>query len=972
MARKLETAFEIDSVRARGVRSFVETHLLGAPSSLEITAWFDEYVEIEAMIGHPARLLVGFAGETARRFSGVVDSATIVGSAEIGSDSRTYEYVLHVVPRIGLLARSFGSQIFQDLDVKEIVEKVLEEGGIPANARSFRLAEKYSKREYCVHYQESALAFISRLLEEEGIYFFTEPGDDGEVVIFADDSTVASPIEEDATLSVRPRTGLLRDEDAIYRFSEQRRVRSGKYVLRDYNFEKPELDLTSDAAADADADLEVYDYPGRYTDPAQGKRRAKVRLEAEQALRSTVSVEGVCTRLSAGRKLKIDGTAAADGEYFVTGVVHALSSSGSGSVGDTYSTRAMLLPAAVKFRAPLSTPVPVIEGPQTARVVAPAGSPPETIHTDKYGRCKVKFHWDLADTEDDKASCWIRVEQLQTSGSMILPRVDWEVIVEFLEGNPDRPIVTGRLYNGVFMPPYALPEGKTRTVLKSTSSPGGGGMNEIRIEDKAGSEEVMIHAQKSSKTVAANKSKKSVGNNDTSVVGASSSLAVAGNQTVKITKGCENTITGGQTVSVGGNRSVEVNAVTGLTVGGGATTSVGGNQMEMDGNPLEGLLALAAQKAVAFAEAKAGAAIARIQGEIQGAVDQVMGPINKLAGQAQALGDQMKAVASGDLSAAGGLVAGASGIPGASEIASSLGGGGDESASRGGGMAGKNGAPAAGGGEGAGGGMAMKGGAPDGAGGDAGGGGRAAKGGTPAEGGGGGPDVGGVNAGIADRGSTVRAAASSAIKSGVGAAKSALGAALGLDSSGGGGSSMDNAGGPAGDVAGIDATDREKGPGHSTAKVGGAYSEAVGAIKVLGVLNGVNTSVAGSMKQNVGAAHVEIVMGNRSEAIGASKTEKAVGLVVLSKGGESEQVAGAKSTMVGGAIIDKIKGSHIVQAGGTATFVGAFHKVEASKKITFKCGGSTVVIDGGGITIQAPVVTIFAAKIQLPMKVTEV
>ena len=602
----------------------------------------------------------------------------------------------------------------------------------------------------------------------------------------------------------------------------------------------------------------------------------------------------------------------------------------------------------------------------------PAGSPPETIHTDKYGRCKVKFHWDLADAEDDKASCWIRVEQLQTSGSMILPRVDWEVIVEFLEGNPDRPIVTGRLYNGVFMPPYALPEGKTRTVLKSTSSPGGGGMNEIRIEDKAGSEEVMIHAQKNSRTVAANKSKKSVGNNDTSVVGASSSLAVAGNQAVKVTKGCENTITGGQTVSVGGNRSVEVNAVTGLTVGGGATTSVGGNQMEMDGNPLEGLLALAAQKAVAFAEAKAGAAIARIQGEIQGAVDQVMGPINKLAGQAQALGDQMKAVASGDLSAAGGLVASASGIPGAGELASSLGGGGDESASRGGGMAGKGAAPAAGGAEDAGGGMATKGGAPPAGGGESAGGARAAKSGTQAEGGGGGPDIGGVNAGIADRGSTVRAAASSAIKSGVGAAKSALGAALGLDASGGGGSSMDNAGGPAGDVAGIDATDREKGPGHSTAKVGGAYSEAVGAVKVLGVLNGVNTSVAGSMKQNVGAAHVEIVMGNRSEAIGASKTEKAVGLVVLSKGGESEQVAGAKSTMVGGAIIDKIKGSHMVQAGGTATFVGAFHKVEASKKITFKCGGSTVVIDGGGITIQAPVVTIFAAKIQLPMKVTEV
>jgi type VI secretion system secreted protein VgrG len=942
VARKLETSFHIKDVPCRGVLRFEESHRLGASPSLEITARFDGYHEIEGMIGHPARLEFGFAGETPRAFTGVVESATMVGSTDLASDARTFEYTLRVVPRMGLLGRSFGSRIFQELDVKEIVEQMLKDGGVPAKAASFRLTGSYPKREYCVQYQESALDFISRLLEEEGIHFFVEPGDDEEQVIFADDSTVAAPIDGDPRLPVRPRTGLLTDHDAIYRVGEQRRVRSGKFVLRDYNFEKPDLDLTADASADADTELEVYDYPGRYGDPAVGKRLAKVRLEAEQALRNTVSIEAVCTRISAGRKLKVDGSGAADGEYVVTSVVHAFTGGASGRGLDTYSAKATLVPAKVKYRPPPVTPLPIIEGPQTARIVAPAGSPSESIHTDKHGRCKVKFHWDLADAQDDKASCWMRVEQLQTSGSMILPRVDWEVIVEFLEGNPDRPIVTGRVYNGVFMPPYALPEGKTRTALMSKVSPGGGGTNEIRIEDKAGSEEVMMHAHKGSKTVAGGSAKKTVGNNDTSNVAGSSTLAVSGNQDVKVTMGCENSISGGQTVSVGGSRSVDVNAVTGLTVGGGASTSVGGSQFEMDGNPLQALLALAVEKAVEFAQAKAGEAIAKIQGEVQGAVNQAMGPINGLAGQAQALGNQMNAVKNGDLSGVAGMAAAASGIPGASQMASQLGGGGGGggTASKGGGGGGGGGAEA---GRGGGGG-----------------------------GGGGAPDVGGVNAGIAAGGGAVRSAANAAIKAAGGAAQSALGSALGLDGDGGGGSSDANAGGPKGDVAGVDAADREKGPGHSMLKVGASHTESVGSIKVYGALNGIHTNVGASMKQHAGAAHVELALGNRAESVGGAKTEKAVGLVVLSKGGESETVGGSKKTMVGGAIIDNIKGSHMVQAGGAASFVGAFCKIEASKKITFKCGGSTVVIDGGGITISAPAVTILSPKIQLPGKVTEV
>jgi type VI secretion system secreted protein VgrG len=181
-----------------------------------------------------------------------------------------------------------------------------------------------------------------------------------------------------------------------------------------------------------------------------------------------------------------------------------------------------------------------------------------------------------------------------------------------------------------------------------------------------------------------------------------------------------------------------------------------------------------------------------------------------------------------------------------------------------------------------------------------------------------------------------------------------------------------NAGGPAGDVAGVDATDREKGPGHSTAKIAGSHTEEVGSIKALGAIKPIDTNVKGDKGIDVGAATVQLAIGNYAESAKGSKKESAFGLVVLSKGGESEDVGGSKTTMVGGAVVDKLAGSHSIKAKGPATFIGAFHKMEAAGKITFKCGGSEVVIDGSGISINSPIVAIVAPKIQLPKKVSEV
>ncbi|MEJ7728523.1 MAG: type VI secretion system tip protein TssI/VgrG [Polyangiaceae bacterium] len=951
MSRTLLASVVVADVPASVVTGFQIRHVAGQPLALDVEIGFDSYQPIAAIVGKPARLDFGHRGGEPRAVFGIVTAARVVGTSAKGSEKRATRWKLRIVSRLALLAGSVTSRIFQDKSAKDVVSEVLTEHGI--DKVEWRLVgAPLPVRDNCVQYQESDLAFVSRLLEHEGVYSFVEGGDEGEILVFADDSTVAAPMPGDPELVARPRSGMSDEHDGVYVVKERQRVRSGKFVLRDYDFQRPALDLTSTAAGARYDRLEVYDYPGEYVEPSDGERLAKVRLEEASVEAEVVEIEAVCARLAVGQKLTLSGTAELDADYFVFAVEHdyqladtatgarppggastaGAGRRGGGTAGARYVVRARLLPIATRFRPARRTARPIIAGPQTATVVAPAGSAGESIHTDEHARCKVKFHWDRSEAVDDKASAWVRVAQLQTSGSMMLPRIGWEVIVEFLEGNPDRPVISGRFYNGANMPPYALPEGKTRTAVRTASTPGGGGSNEIRFEDKAGSEEVMIHAQYDMKVAVANNAKTTVGKNETRVVKNNAQLGVGGGQKTKITKGNQGTVGGSQTVTVGGDRSVEVNAVAALTAHGDASTSVGGDQFEMDGNPLEAMLALAAQAAAEFATAMANNAIATVKGQVDGAINQVMGPVNQLNAQAEQLGASMQAVAGGDLSGVAGMAGAATGIPGAGQMAASMA------------------APPAGG-DGGGGAPPGPPGAP-----------------SPAA---------QANAAIAGQGNALQAmaqgAASQAIARGAGMAQGAIADALGLGGSGsGGGASGANAAGPAGDVPGIDATDRAKGPGHSIAKVGGAHEETVGTAKVTAALTSIDTNVTGAASIKVGAATLQLCIGNYAEKVQGSKSESALGLVVLSKAGESETIAGSKDTKVGGAIIDKLKGSHTVQASGDATFIGAFHKFEAKTAIVFKCGGSTLTITSGGVTLESPMVTFMAPKIQLPKKVTEV
>ncbi len=918
MPRNLEILVRSEAFVADQVLSLVERQSLGTPGSCEVRLVIERYVGLEELVGARTQIQFGYPGEVPHVFWGIIESAEVESNPVDEGQPMAPTYRIHVVSRLQLLEQSRDARIFQELDVQEIVSQVLEAHGMVLEDFEWRLSGTYPKREYCVQYNETALNFISRLLEEEGIYFFSEldPEAEAEHIVFADDSTRAEAILGTSPLPLRAASQLNDQGTAVYRLNQRHAAQSGKVTLRAFNFKRPDLDLTSMAQADVFPELEVYDFPDDYVDGEEGQRRSQVRLEEMQCQRHTLEISADEPTLHVGQQLAIE--AEDERSYFCTSTLHEyrrdplLREQGAG--GDTYQVTAELVPLDVIFRPRRLHSKPVIFGPQTATVVAPEGSEAEEIFTDEHGRCKVKFHWDRGSEFFDRASCWMRVGQLQSSGSMVLPRVNWEVIVEFLEGDPDRPVVTGRLYNGTFMPPYQLPEGRTRTSLQTASTPAGGGSNEIRFEDKAGAEEIMIHSQYDTAIAAANNRVSNVGNNQTLVVGNNATLEVGANETIQITNGFQNTIGAAQTVDVGGNRSVEVNAVYGLTVAGSSETTVGGNHMEMVGNPLEGLLSLATAKAAELATAAATKAMGQVEAAVQGKVAQALGPINDLISEAEALGGRMEALANGDLTASAGLLGAVGGLPGPSAMVGSLAAG-----------------PAVT---------------------------RAAPGTESSSG-----EV-ALNAAMSS-------AISSAAGKGLARVKQAIGAATGQDAAGVRGQSQANVAGPVGDVGGISEADATAGPGHSQYKVTADHSETIGAMRVTAAAGTVATNVKAAMSQSVGAAHLEFVLGDRAESVEGAKSEAQVGLIVVSKGGESETAEGARDNTVGGALLQSIKGSHMVEAGAAATLVGALHKLEASAKIVFKCGASSLTVDGGGITIQSPAVNFSASSITVTKNASE-
>ncbi|HFQ7630000.1 TPA: type VI secretion system tip protein VgrG, partial [Pseudomonas aeruginosa] len=456
--------------------------------------------DFESLLHKPAFLTLGPAGNG---IHGLVRSA---GQGDSGK--RLTRYRITLVPQLAYLAQRTNQRIFQHLTVPQIVGRVLEEHGILADAYRFQLGTRYPEREYCVQYDESDLQFVQRLCCEEGIHFHFQHSATAHLLVFGDDQTVFPRL---APVAYQQDSGLVADRPAVKRFGVRLETRTSRVTRRDYDFEKPRLTLESAARGEARPDLEDYDYPGRFVDRERGKHLARRALERQRSDYRLAEGRSDQPLLLSGHFLPLAAHPQAGWNdlWLLTEVIHegrqpqvleeSIVSDVSASPDDFrqgYRNRFQATPWEAFFRPPPTPPKSRILGTQSAVVTGPKG---EEIHCDRYGRVKVQFHWDREGQADDSSSCWLRVASGwagKNYGAIAIPRVGMEVLVTFLEGDPDQPLVTGCLFHREHPVPYELPAHKTRSVFKSLSSPGGGGYNELRIEDRKGQEQIFVHAQR--------------------------------------------------------------------------------------------------------------------------------------------------------------------------------------------------------------------------------------------------------------------------------------------------------------------------------------------------------------------------------------------------------------------------------------------------------------------------------------------
>lgn len=495
-----------------------------------------------------------------------------LAQGSIGKRFTSYRIMLR--PKIALLAMRSGMRIFQDMTAQEIVSQVLKDAGLPDDQVRWQNQSRPSAREYCVQYRETDLQFVSRLLEEEGLFYFFEHGLSSHILVIADNNRVFQPIPGNASLPYRTRSGMVSGEESVYEFHGQQQLQSGAVALRDYGFQKPANRLESNASAGDFPQLQHYRYPGHFQDNAQGRAYVQAQLQGYQTQRERYELESDCVRLSLGKRFGLNqhGTQGFNQEYVisaltVTGKQPQVLEEGASAEGSSFNVRAQAFPTSVDYRPTQQHPRPRITGVQTAFVTGPKG---EEIYTDQYGRIKVQFHWDREGKRDENSSCWLRVSQAWAGnqwGAQSLPRIGQEVVVSFLNGDPDSPLVTGSLYNATTQPPYGLPANKTRTTFKSQSSPGAGGYNELRLEDKKGSEQLFVHGQKDVDLYVKNDRMESVDHDRHRIVKAAAME--------KIGKDYSN--------KTGANRNIKVGQTLSQTIGGGLQQKAGQNWLEKTG-----------------------------------------------------------------------------------------------------------------------------------------------------------------------------------------------------------------------------------------------------------------------------------------------------------------------------------------------------------------------------------------------------
>ncbi|MEO8859738.1 MAG: type VI secretion system tip protein VgrG [Burkholderiaceae bacterium] len=479
-------------------KSMDATEELGRLFEFNIEALADSgAITPEDLLGKPASVSVVLPEGEKRHFHGLV-----CGMGTEGADEDRFSYRLVLRPWLWLLTRRSDTRIFQDLTAQDILKKVFE----PFSPDfEFQLQGTLPKYEYCVQYRETDFNFVSRLMEQEGIYYYFQHHADKHTMVIVNSSSAHKPNPVQDKFEFREASGAEHDFEPITEWRASKEIQTGQVVLRDFDFAAPKVIpevKTKASRKDASIKLEVYDYPGSAAKTADMNRYSQLRMEELQARYSRVDGSGAVRGLACGYRFDLKDHPRADQNktYLLLStrieMVHTGYRSGSGETTCKCSFTA--IEGTEIFRPRRLTPKPAVAGPHTAMVVGPSG---QEIYTDVHGRAKVQFHWDRLGTSDDKSSCWVRVASPwagQNWGGISLPRIGQEVVVDFLEGDPDRPLITGRVYNGEQKPPYTLPDKATVSTNKSRSSKGGAAtnFNELRFEDDKGSEYVWFQAEK--------------------------------------------------------------------------------------------------------------------------------------------------------------------------------------------------------------------------------------------------------------------------------------------------------------------------------------------------------------------------------------------------------------------------------------------------------------------------------------------
>jgi type VI secretion system secreted protein VgrG len=565
----------------------------------------DDNINFNQIIGQNVTLGVKLAdNETERYFNGHISRFI-----QLPEEGRYACYQAEVVPWLWFLTRTSDCRIFQNKKVPEIIQEIFKLHGF--SDFELQLRNDYEPWEYCVQYRESACNFVMRLMEQEGIFFFFKHEEGKHTMVLADAPLAHKPCPNQPRVRYEhsPGEGAIREEDVVESWRVEHELRPGKYTINDFYFETPSSNLLASVESQIEQNgnkkFEIYDYPGEYEKRDGGDDWVKLRMEEESAAYVVISGSSNCRDFTSGFRFDLSEHFRRDqnGTYVLTSVSHHAYQSGyegaEGEGGSSYNNTFTCIQHSVVYRAPRITPKPLMQGCQTATVVGPAG---EEIYTDKYGRVKVQFHWDREGKRDENSSCWIRVSQPWAGkgwGGISIPRIGQEVIIDFLEGDPDRPIITGRVYNAEAMPPYGLPAGKVVSGIKSNTHKGKG-YNELSMDDTAGKEKITIHGQYDMNTTVEHDQTTTVHNCRTDQIDVNDTETVGGDQTATVMKNRTRTVNQNETVTValtrthsvgineminvGAAQEVTVGAIQAITVGASQTVNVGINQTESVGS----------------------------------------------------------------------------------------------------------------------------------------------------------------------------------------------------------------------------------------------------------------------------------------------------------------------------------------------------------------------------------------------------